>query len=193
MSVQQLLDEAKKYRAWMSASKGGVTLSGGEPLSQAEFVAAFFDAAHNEGMHCALDTSGSAPLSKAKPALDASDLVILDIKGSDPQKFYEVCQVDIQPTLNVLEYLISIEKPLWIRHVVVPGLTDDKHNLSGMLELVKRIPNLQRFEFLPFHKLGESKWVGKSTPYRLKETPPPSQEFMDKLNSRFRNEGIPIP
>ncbi len=192
MTAGELVAEAMKYKMWMDSSGGGITLSGGEALSQADFAEAIFRVASSRGIHGCLDTSGFGPLSRTARALDAADLVILDIKAADGDLHKRLTGVDLDPVLATLKYLTEQKKPLWIRHVVAPGLTDRREDLEKLLLLVKAVPTLQRFEFLPFHKLGEPKWAEEGLRYTLSQTPVPEPVFMEELRSWFTSEGLPL-
>ena len=125
VTVDELIVEIQKYTSYMKASGGGVTISGGEPLFQPEFVREIFRRCKELGIHTALDTSGFCNLETAKSVLEFVDLVLLDIKSFDPATYTKVTQVDIKPTLILAKYLSEINKPAWIRFVLVPDLTDD--------------------------------------------------------------------
>jgi pyruvate formate lyase activating enzyme len=188
----EIVWEACKYRTWMETSGGGITLTGGEPLFQPEFTLDIIRKAHEKGLHVALDTSGFAPAAKARACLEEADLILLDIKAASPLLHKRVTGVESHPIRDNLEFLKRIGKPLWIRHVVVPGLTDEEKDLDALLELVKSIPSLEKLELLPFYKMGEDKWKEEGIPYSLTDTPVPAKEFMSDLRERFSREGIPL-
>lgn len=192
MTALEVVREAAKYRNWMQTSGGGITLSGGEPLSQAEFTLDIIRRAHRKKMHVALDTSGYGNLEKIKSCLDEADLIIMDIKTANTLHHETVTGVSAALPRQTLDYLREIKKPLWIRHVLVPGLTDNSKDLESLLTLLKTIPSLERFEFLPFHKMGEEKWEEVGQEYTLKETQTPDQVFVEGWVERFRREGIPV-
>ncbi len=192
MASGEIVAEAAKYRTWMEASGGGITLTGGEPLYQPGFTLDIIRRAHGAGLTVALDTSGFAPLGKAKECLDEADLILLDIKATSPLLHKKVTGVDQGLVWETLDYLESIGKPLWIRHVVVPGLTDGEEHLSSLLKVVKSLSCLEKLELLPFHKMGEDKWREEGIPYSLTDTPVPAESFMSELRERFSREGIPL-
>jgi pyruvate formate lyase activating enzyme len=169
---------------------GGVTVSGGEPLMQPEFVAEIFRCCHQMGLHTALDTSGYVALESAKPVLAYTDLVLLDIKSYNSDLFHKVTSVSIEPTLNFARYLSKINKPAWIRFVLVPGLTDSEENVTGLAKFAKTLNNIERVEVLPFHKMGEYKWQQLGLPYTLGETQPPSPELVEHVLRIFQNQGL---
>jgi len=192
MTSQELVEEAWKYRTWMNASGGGITLSGGEPLLQAEFTLDVIEKAHKKGMTVALDTSGFGDWDSIKPCLDKADLILLDIKTTVLSRHKVLTGVPADQPLRTLDYLKSISKPLWIRHVVVPGLTDDRENLDRLKEILLTVPSLEKFEFLPFHKMGEEKWALEGLEYKLKDTPVPEAEFIRSITEEFKEAGIPL-
>lgn len=187
----EVLTEIKKYRSYLRG--GGVTVSGGEPLMQPEFVRAIFQGCHDLGLHTALDTSGYCPPAVAQPVLEYTDLVLLDIKSIDPQIYQRVTHVSLEPTLAMAEYLSAIGKPTWIRFVLVPGLTDAPHNIAGLADFVATLKNVERVDVLSFHKMGEYKWEQLGLTYLLKDTPPPSAELVSQTKETFRSRGLFTP
>ncbi len=190
VTVDELIAEIKKYTSYMKASGGGVTISGGEPLFQPEFVREIFRRCKELGIHTALDTSGFCNLETAKSVLEFVDLVLLDIKSFEPATYTKVTGVDIKPTLILAKYLSDINKPAWIRFVLVPDLTDDTDNITGLADFISTLKNIQRVEVLPFHKMGEYKWEELGYEYKLKETPSPTSEQVEKVLNIFRSKGI---
>ncbi|OQY34440.1 MAG: pyruvate formate-lyase 1-activating enzyme [Spirochaetaceae bacterium 4572_59] len=192
MSAIDVVNEAGKYKTWMQTSGGGITLSGGEPLAQVDFTLDIIRKAHRKNIHVALDTSGYGKLERIRPCLDEADLILLDIKTVNPFLHKSLTGVDASTPRETLEYLKKIGKPLWIRHVLVPGLTDKPSDLEDLLQLLKTLPDLKRFDLLPFHKMGEEKWESEGLEYKLKETPAPNPDFIEAVKVRFRQEGIPM-
>lgn len=192
MSSEDLVEEAWKYRTWMRSSGGGITLSGGEPLFQPEFTLDVIRRAHKKGMTVALDTSGYGRLEKTRACLDEADLILLDVKTAVREAHGDLTGIRADQPRTTLEYLKSINKPLWIRHVLVPGLTDGEESLKALKDLLLDIPSLEKFEFLPFHKMGEEKWAQEGLNYSLKDTPSPNNAFMERLIREFGEAGIPM-
>jgi len=192
MTARELVEEAARYKTWMQTSGGGITLSGGEPLLQPEFTLEVIRLAHQRKMTVALDTSGFGSLSRIKECLDEVDLVLLDIKTAVPEEYKALTGVSADKPLATLEYLKEIGKPVWVRHVVVPGLTDHRENLEALKHLLMDMTNLEKLEFLPFHKMGEDKWDQMGKAYTLKNTPTPEQSFMDQLQQEFIRAGLPM-
>ncbi|MGV2828529.1 pyruvate formate-lyase-activating protein [Myxosarcina sp. GI1(2024)] len=192
VTVEKLIADIQKYRSYMKFSGGGVTITGGEPLMQPEFVGEVFRRCQALGIHTALDTSGYVKLATAKTILDYVDLVLLDIKSFDPKIYRQVTSVSLQPTLNLARYLSEIDKPTWIRFVLVPRLTDPPENIRGLAKFVSSLHNVERVEILPFHKMGEYKWERLGYDYQLKDTPPASPELVAMAKNIFQEYGIKV-
>jgi pyruvate formate lyase activating enzyme len=188
VTVDYLIGEIQKCRSYIR--KGGVTVSGGEPLMQPDFTREIFLRCHHLGLHTALDTSGYCDLEVSKPVLHETDLVLLDIKSYDPQVYYQVTNVSVEPTLALATYLSAIAKPVWIRFVLVPHLTDNTDNIHRLADFIATLTNVERLEVLPFHKMGEYKWEQLGLPYSLRDTPIPSAELMERVVHQFRDRGI---
>ena len=189
-TVDELIAEIKKYRTYMNASGGGVTVSGGEPLFQPQFVAEIFRRCKAIGIHTALDTSGFCDLAIAKPVIEQADLLLLDIKSFDPELYKTVTSVSLEPTLRLAHYLNQIGKPAWIRFVLVPGLTDAPHNVAGLADFVATLSNVVKVEVLPFHKMGEYKWKQLGCDYTLAKMQPPTAAQLQTVLDIFRSRGI---
>jgi pyruvate formate lyase activating enzyme len=192
VTVDELMEEIQKYTSYMNASGGGVTVSGGEPLYQPHFVAELFKRCNALGISTALDTSGYCDLQVAKPVIELADLVLLDIKSFDPEIYCKVTSVSLEPTLAIAQYLSDIQKPVWIRFVLVPGVTDAPHNLEGLADFVATLKTVEKLEVLPFHKMGEYKWEQLGYDYQLKETQPPTVEQIQAVQAVFRSRGIKV-
>ena len=192
VTVDELIEEIQKYRSYMRFSGGGVTVTGGEPLMQPEFVREIFRRCKELGIHTALDTSGYVNLNVAKPVLDYVDLVLLDIKSFDPEIYLKVTNVSLEPTLKFARNISDIKKPTWIRFVLVPNLTDPLHNVEGLAKFVSTLDNVEKVEVLPFHKMGEYKWEQLGYDYKLKDTPPASPELVQQVMDIFRNHGLVV-
>jgi pyruvate formate lyase activating enzyme len=190
VTVDELITDIQKYRSYMQFSGGGVTVTGGEPLMQPEFVGEIFRRCHELGIHTSLDTSGYVHLATVKPILDDVDLVLLDLKSFDPQIYHQVTNVSLEPTLELAGYLSEINKPVWIRFVLVPNLTDRPDNIQGLAEFVSGLKNVERVEILPFHKMGEYKWEQLGYEYKLQNTPAASSELVATTKEIFAEYGI---
>lgn len=180
-SVQELVKEILNYKSYMDNSGGGVTVSGGEPLVQAEFVTELFKKLKELGIHTALDTAGSLPLSPAiKELLKYTDLVLLDIKHIDDEKAKKLTGFSNKNNLDFAKYLNNVNIPVWIRQVLVPGYTDDKFDLQKLKTFIDSLSNVEKVEILPYHNLGKFKWNEIGDTYELENVVPPSQEDIKK-------------
>lgn len=192
VTVNELITEIEKYRSYFQSSGGGVTVTGGEPLMQPDFVKAIFQRCREIGIHTVLDTSGYVNLNTAKSVLEYTDLVLLDIKSFDPNIYHQLTNVSLEPTLIFANYLAQINKPTWIRFVLVPNLTDADHNVHGLAKFISSFKNVEKIEVLPFHKMGEYKWQSLGYDYQLKDTEPPSPELINKVVDIFKSYGLKI-
>lgn len=190
VSVDELVTEIQKYTSYMKSSGGGVTISGGEPLMQPGFVREIFKRCQELGIHTALNTSGFCNLESAKSVLEFVNLVMLDIKSFDPATYAKVTGCNIKPSLDLAKYLNTINKPTWIRFVLVPNLTDDPENLTSIADFIAPFNNVERLEVLPFHKMGEYKWQELGLEYLLENTPPPTPEQVQAALDIFRSREI---
>lgn len=174
MTPRQLIDEVLRYRSFIK--KGGVTVSGGEPLMQADFVAEFFHLCREEGIHTALDTSGAYTSERAMHVIDHTDLVLLDIKTMDAQLYPRLTGQRQDNNLAFLDRLEERHIPTWIRHVVVPGLTDNDLWLNRLGRHVARYDCVERIEILPYHTLGQQKYERMNISYPLDGVAPLTAE-----------------
>lgn len=193
VNAGEVVDEILQYRGFIK--KGGVTLSGGEPLLQADFAAAILALLKEAGIHTAIDTSGCFnPFQNeaVRKALDLADLILLDIKGSSPETARAVSGQDNKNSFATLDYCESIHKPVWIRHVVVEGYTLDKSELEQLAERLTPYHCIEKIELLPFHQMGASKWEMIGRKYELADTPPTSKENMSWVRKIFTDRGFSV-
>lgn len=183
LTPRQLLDEVSRYKSFIA--KGGVTLTGGEPLMQPDFCREFFRLCRKAGIHTALDTAGSVYNEKTLSVLDFTDLVLLDIKALSPDLCRTVCGTDGRNTLRFLDELERRGIDVWIRHVVVPGLTDDDALLSELTEYLKPYNCVRKIEWLPYHTMGVFKYKDLGQAYPLEGVPPLSAERIKAIRERF--------
>ena len=182
--AQTLLEQALRYQKYWGrdGKKGGITVSGGEPMLQMEFVTALFELAHQKGVHTTLDTAGQpyredAAYQKAFARLmDATDLVMLDLKAMDENLHKRVTGMGNANILAMARKLSGMGKPMWIRHVLVPGLTDGEDDLRQMAAFIKTLKTVERVEVLPYHTLGLSKWQKLNIAYPLEGVPTPTRD-----------------
>lgn len=190
-SPEQIIEKALRYKNYMGPS-GGITITGGEPLAQPAFTGELLLQAKAAGLHTALDTSGFAPPAARAAVLPYADLVLLDIKSIDPEGFKTVAGVTMDYTLDTLNELKQMNTPVWVRHVIVPGLTDKTDEARRMAGFLKTYPNVEKVELLPFHKMGEFKWEELGEDYTLADTPTPSAELMTEIRTIFKEAGLPV-
>jgi pyruvate formate lyase activating enzyme len=176
MDVDTVMQEVVKYKSYMRFTGGGITITGGEPLVQADFVLELLKACKAEGINTAIDTSGYLFNDKIKEILDYTDLVLLDIKHYDALMYKTITGVDLQPTLNFMDYLGQINKDVWIRYVLVPGLSDQVESITALSKYLGQFKNIKKIELLPFHKMGEYKWEELGIKYQLTDVSEPSKE-----------------
>ena len=185
VSAKDAFNKAYKYKNyWRKNGKpnGGITVSGGEPLLQIDFVTEFFKLAKEKGVHTTLDSSGSAftreePFfSKFNELLKYTDLVMLDIKHIDDEEHKKLTGHTNKNILDCARYLSEQGIPMWIRHVLVPGITDKDEYLIKTREFIDTLDTVMKVEVLPYHTLGEYKWKELGIPYKLEGVDPPSEE-----------------
>lgn len=191
-TVDELVLEIRRYERFIKVAGGGVTLSGGEPLQQAPFTAAVLRRCKEMRLHTALDTSGYLGDRATPELLDATDLVLLDVKSWDPATYRRVTRTgEVAPTLRFARRLAERGTPIWIRFVLVPGLTDEVANVAGIADFVATLPTVQRVEVLPFHRLGAHKYREMGIAYPCADTEPPTGELLDRVRAQFIERGLP--
>lgn len=176
---QAVCEKILRYRPYLR--HGGVTVSGGEPLMQAPFVAALFRLLHEQGIHTALDTSGIGNLESAREVLAHTDLVLCDLKFAGEDGYRTHCGASFDQVLRFLKLTQTMAVPLWIRHVVVPGLTDAPDQVREVARIAGRFTNLQKLELLPFRKLCAEKYERMGIPFPLADTPEMGEEALQEL------------
>lgn len=166
-SVDEILEKILKYKNYFG-SNGGITVSGGEPLLQAKFLIELFTKLKEHNIHTCIDTSGSFDLSyDIKKLINLTDLFLLDIKCIDDEKCIELTGVSNKKELNFAKYLSNIGKPMWIRQVLVPGITDNEQDLLKLKEFISSLKTVEKVEILPYHDLGKFKWEKLDLNYPL--------------------------
>lgn len=192
MTVDEVMAEIAKYRRFIEIAGGGLTLTGGEPLLQPAFTAAVFQRAKQLGLHTALDTSGFLGARASDELLADTDLVLLDIKSWDLATYRHVTRGEVAPTLQFARRLSALRKPMWIRFVLVPGLTDDWDNVAGIASFVSTLDAVERVEVLPFHKLGAPKYAALGIPFPLADVPTPDAEPVRRVRDQFAGRGLAV-
>ncbi|MGH9867414.1 MAG: pyruvate formate-lyase-activating protein [Candidatus Polarisedimenticolia bacterium] len=190
VTVSRAAEELGKYRHGLKTMSGGFTISGGEPLMQDRFVVKLLGAARGMGIHTALDTNGFLGERLTDAELDGIDLVLLDIKTWDPERHKHLTGMDVGPTLEFARRLATRRRPVWVRFVLVPGLTDDADNVEKIAAFAGGLGNVERVDVLPFHQMGRFKWSQLSIPYTLESTRPPSPEVVERACASFRAAGL---
>lgn len=190
ITASSLIKKALRYKSYWGA-EGGITVSGGEPLLQIEFVTALFKLAKENGIHTTLDTAGN-PFTREEPffgkfneLMKYTDLVMLDIKEINPQRHKELTGFDNSNILDMARYLSDIQKPMWIRHVLVPETTDFDEDLDKLGAFIKTLSKVERTEILPYHTLGRFKWDELGIKYRLDGISPPTKERIENAKNRL--------
>jgi len=193
VSVEAALDELSPYAAFLRMA-GGVTVSGGEPLMQAPFVGRLLRAVKDRfGLHTALDTQGFLHANVADAWFGPVDLVLLDIKHSDPQAYRRLTGQALQPTLDFARRLVRLGKPMWIRYVLVPGVTDGEADILRLADFLAELgPAVERVEVLPFHQLGKHKWEQLGLAYPLAETPTPTPDMVRQAQRLFGSRNLMV-
>jgi pyruvate formate lyase activating enzyme len=190
VTAGEVLADILTYRPFIR--RGGVTLSGGEPLLQPDFACALLDGCREQRLHSAIDTSGAVPLSESRPALDRADLILLDIKALDDDLCQALTGASSRNTLATLDDCEASGRAVWLRHVVVPGYTLDDARLARLADHLLRYTCIRKVELLPFHKMGEYKWKALRIPYLLADTPAPTEDEMRRAKDIFRSRGLPL-
>jgi len=188
--VEDVVSRIKRYRRIFRVTRGGLTISGGEPLFQLAFTRRVLAEVHAAGIHTAIDTSGFLGARLSDEDLENIDLVLLDVKAGDEATYREVTGQSLQPTIDFGDRLAALGKPVWVRFVLVPGLTDDPANIERVADIVARWPNVERVEVLPFHNMGADKWRALGLRYNLGSTKPPTSRSLRETRQVFRDRGI---
>lgn len=193
VTADRMMEEIGKYARALRISRGGLTITGGEPMLQIKFTGEIFRRAkHDFGLHTCLDTSGFLGDRASEDYLDDVDLVLLDIKSGDPATFRLVTSVDIGNTLRFARRLSDRGNHMWIRFVLVPGLTDAAENVDAIADFVATLKEVDRVEVLPFHQFGVPKWEELGVPYQLGDVRPPEPELVARVEGQFRSRGLNV-
>ena len=197
VTSDELLARIARYRGVFRATGGGITLSGGEVLMQPAFAARILRGAKEFGIHTAIDTSGFLGAAATDAMLEDVDLVLLDVKSGDPDTYRWVTGRDLEPTLAFGRRLAEMPHgpEVWIRFVLVPGLTDDIDNVERVAEYAASLNEVMpgtvtRVEVLPFHQMGRDKWAALGRDYQLGDTQPPSPALTERVRDQFRAHGL---
>ena len=194
-TADELLTQAMRYRSYWGR-EGGITVSGGEALLQIDFLTELFRKAKAKGIHTCLDTSGQ-PFTRREPfflkfaeLMKYTDLLLFDLKQIDDAKHRELTGRTNRNILDCARYLSDIGKPIWVRHVLVPGVTDNDDDLHALRAFIDSLQNVKRVEVLPYHAMGTYKWEQLGIPYTLKDVSAPSEERVRNAEHILTAPGI---
>ena len=194
-TTDELLTQAMRYRSYWGR-EGGITVSGGEALLQIDFLTELFRKAKAKGIHTCLDTSGQ-PFTRREPffskfaeLMKYTDLLLFDLKQIDDAKHRELTGRTNRNILDCARYLSDIGKPIWVRHVLVPGVTDNDDDLHALRAFIDTLQNVKRVEVLPYHAMGTYKWEQLGIPYTLKDVSAPSEERVRNAEHILTAPGI---
>jgi pyruvate formate lyase activating enzyme len=193
VTIERAIEELRKYAHGLKVMKGGFTLSGGEPLMQPRFAIKLLRAAKEMGIQTAIETNGFYGEKLSDEELGLIDLVILDMKAFSPAQHKRVTGIEDNATvLHFAQRLAALRKPMWLRYVLVPGLTDDAAEMQGVAQFCASLGVVERAEILPFHQMGKYKWERLSIPYTLAATQSPSTGDLELAVGIFRDAGLRI-
>jgi len=192
VTLKQIMKKIGKYEKVLRISKGGLTISGGEAVMQHDFTTRIFRRSKALGMHTCLDTSGRQGERLTDEELMDIDLQILDIKSGDPETYERVTKNPLEPTLVYARRLSDLGRPMWVRFVLVPDLTDDFDNVEKVADICATLKSLERVEVLRFHQMGADKWKKLGIDYLLEHTMPPSPELTERVRGQFRSRGLTV-
>jgi pyruvate formate lyase activating enzyme len=190
--LARAVEVVSQYRHGLRTMKGGLTISGGEPLMQHRFVLKLFAAVQERGVHTALDTNGYLGDRLNDDDLSRIDLVMLGLKAITPELHQRLTGMDNQPVHEFARRLAARRRPVWIRFVIVPGWTDGMEEVGRMADFAAGLGNVERVDVLPFHQLGRFKWEQLGMEYQLRDATPPSRETIEAVIARFRATGLSV-
>jgi pyruvate formate lyase activating enzyme len=192
VTVSRAMQEIGKYARVLKITKGGITISGGEPMLQRPFVMRIFRRCKELGIHTCMDTSGRLGDKMTDEDLMDIDLNLLDIKSGDPDIYQKVTHQPLQPTLDYAQRLSRLGRPMWIRYVLVPGLTDGYDNVQKVADFVASLETVERVEILRFHQMGSDKWHKLALEYPLENFESPDAELTERVRGQFRSYGLTV-
>lgn len=193
-SAQEIISKAMRFKEYWG-KEGGITVSGGEPLAQIDFLIELFEMAKARNISTCIDTSGAVftyeePFfGKFEKLMSLTDLLLVDIKHIDDEKHIHITRHSRKNPKEMFEYLSSIDKPIWIRYVLVPGLTDDEDDLKATADFISSLNNVKKIDVLPYHSLGVAKYQEMNIPYPLKDVYPPEPRSISKAET-ILNTGL---
>jgi pyruvate formate lyase activating enzyme len=190
VTLAKAIAEIQRYAPGLKRMKGGLTLSGGEPLMQDRFAVLLFEAAHAMGVHTAIETNGFLGERLSDEELARIDLVLLDMKAFTLDHHKRVAGIANEPVIAFAQRLAALGRPMWLRYVLVPGLTDIPEEMERLAGFAAGLGVVERVEILPFHQLGKYKWERLGLDYHLEATEPPSHGAIESAIETFRAKGL---
>ncbi len=190
--VSEVVREVNRYADVLRVARGGLTISGGEPGLQPEFVRRVFRECRKLGVHTCLDTSGFKGAQFTDTDLLDIDLQILDLKAGDADLYQRLTRQPLQPTFDYARRLANLSRALWVRFVLVPGLTDGRAQINRLADFCAELGSLERVEVLPFHQLGRDKWQKLGLNYSLADAQAPDAELMERVRQQFRDRDLVV-
>jgi len=190
VTLEQAIDEVQKYANGLKAMHGGFTLSGGEPLMQDRFASRLFAAVQRMGVHTAIETNGVYGERLSDDELKTIDLVILDMKAFTPDRHRTVTGMGNADVLAFARRLSDLRRPMWLRYVLVPGLTDIPEEMRSLAEFGASLGVVEQVEILPFHQMGKYKWDRLEIEYQLNNSQPPTNDGVAQAVGIFRAAGL---
>jgi len=192
VTIVKATEELRKYRHGLKVMSGGITVSGGEPLLQHLFVMKLLTVAQQMGIHTAIETNGNFGDRLTDEDLKKIDLVLLGMKAWDTERHVHLTGMDPANTRKLAERLAAQKRPIWVRFVLVPGLTDDREDIAKIADFAAALGNVERVDVLPFHQLGKFKWKELHINYSLADVQPPSPEAVQRACTQFRSVGLTV-
>lgn len=190
--AEDVLDKISSYKPIFDVTGGGVTFSGGEPMLQSAFLKRLLRGCKEKNIHTCIDVTGFLGANADQEMLDNLDLVLLDVKSGDEKTYREVTGRPLAPTLAFGDRLAATNKRMWIRFVLVPGLTDAPENIEKVAQYVSQWQSVERVEVLPFHQMARDKWRELGLKYQLENTQPPTKTETAKAQEIFRSYGLEV-
>lgn len=184
VTADELVSKVLRYKSYYG-SEGGVTVSGGEPLMQAEFLVELFQKLKKYDIHTALDTSGCILNENVKELLEYTDIVLLDFKYTNSEDYLKYTKMEMEKAQEFLDYLQEENKRTWLRYVVIPNLNDGKEDIAKLFDLKNKYPCVEKIELLPFRKLCLEKYDEMGIDFPLKDTPEAKQSFIDEIYKEY--------
>ncbi len=187
-TIDEIFNKIMKYKSYIKASNGGITVTGGEPLLQVKFVKELFTRLKKEGFHTCIDTSGIIAITDdVKETLKYTDLVLLDIKHIDDEKCKELTGCSNKRELEFARYLSDNGIKMWIRQVILPGITDNEEDINKLRQFINTLKTVEKVEFLPYHSMGRFKWKNLGLDYELENLRDATMEDIKRAKEIFYN------